>query len=136
MKYLHEELTSKIVNCFFRVYNNLGYGFLEKIYENCLIIELEKQGLRCQPQTSIIVIYENQEVGKYYADIVVEEKVIIELKSVDLLHPTHECQIMNYLKATSYEVGLLLNFGLKATIKRKILTNDLKPFKNHRPNQP
>ncbi len=126
--YLHQELTEKIIRCFYNVYNELGYGFLEKVYENALLIELRNNGLSAESQVPIKVYYQEKEVGSYYADILVESKVILELKAGDMEETVlnHELQITNYLKATNYEVGLLLLFGAKPQVKRKIFTNDLK----------
>ncbi len=123
---LHKELTNKIINCFYTVYNSLGFGFLEKVYQNALFIELQKQGFKVEKQKQIKVYYEEQIVGEYYADIVVDDKIIIELKAVEYLIEEHELQLINYLKATDKEIGLLLNFGRKPAFKRKILTNDRK----------
>lgn len=126
--YLHEELTDKIIRCFYNVYNGLGYGFLEKVYENALLIELRNPGLVAENQVSIKVYYLGLEVGNYYADILVENKVILELKAGDMEQTiiNHELQLTNYLKATNYEVGLLLLFGIKPQVKRKIFSNDIK----------
>ena len=123
---LHENLTAKIIKAFFKVYNTLGYGFLEKVYENAMAIELRKMGLNVKQQQNIKVHYDNIEVGDYYADLFVEDLVIVELKSAANLCEEHEAQLINYLKATEIEVGLLLNFGKKAEFKRKIFTNDRK----------
>ncbi len=126
--YLHQELTEKVIRCFYNVYNELGYGFLEKVYENALLVELKNNGLVAESQFPIKVYYQEKEVGSYYADILVESKVILELKAGDMEETVlnHELQITNYLKATNYEVGLLLLFGIKPQVKRKIFTNDLK----------
>jgi len=126
--YLHQELTEVIIRCFYNVYNQLGFGFLEKVYENALMIELKKNGLEVQKQYPIKVFYEKTEVGNYYADLLVENKVILELKAGEMEETilNHELQLTNYLKATEYEVGLLLLFGTKPQIKRKVFTNDLK----------
>ncbi len=126
--YLHEDLTDKIIRCFYNVYNGLGYGFLEKVYENALLIELRNSGLVAENQVSIKVYYLGSEVGNYYADILVENKVILELKAGDMEQTiiNHELQLTNYLKATNYEVGLLLLFGIKPQVKRKIFSNDIK----------
>jgi GxxExxY protein len=122
-KFLHGEITQVIIQAFYKVYNELGYGFLEKVYENALFIELEKTGLYIEKQRRIKVYYENEVVGSYYADLVVDEKVIIELKAAEGLREEHEFQLINYLKATEMEVGLLLNFGKSPQFKRKIFTN-------------
>jgi len=123
---LHKDLTSKIINCFYTVYNSLGFGFLEKVYENSLMIELAKNGISAVKQKPIKVYYDEHLVGDYYADIVAEDIVIIEVKAVELLIEEHELQLINYLKATDKEIGLLLNFGKKPEFKRKIFTNDKK----------
>ncbi len=123
---LHKELTNKIINCYYTVYNTLGYGFLEKVYENSLMIELNKQGIRAEKQKPIKVYYDDELVGEYFADIIVEDTIIIELKAAEFLIEEHELQLINYLKATDKEIGLLLNFGKKPEFKRKIFTNDRK----------
>ena len=122
----HEELTQKIIKAFYTVYNSLGYGFLEKVYENALSIELAKYGFQVQKQKSISVYYDEQEVGIYYADLIVNELVIIELKAASSIADEHYVQLLNYLKATNMEVGLLLNFGKKPEIRRKIFDNEFK----------
>lgn len=121
---LHSEITGTILECFFKVYNSLGYGFLEKVYERALIIELRHAGLQCSVQHPIKVYYEGEIVGDYFADIMVEGKVIVELKAADALCEEHEFQLVNYLKATDIEVGLLLNFGKKPQFKRKAFSNN------------
>ena len=120
------KLTDKVINCFFKVYNTLGYGFLEKVYERALLIELSKIGLKVESQKPIKVHYDKQVIGDYYADIMVNDIVILELKAAETLCEQHELQLINYLKATDIEVGLLLNFGKKPEVKRKIFTNNLK----------
>ncbi len=122
----HSELTEEIISCFYKVYNQLGYGFLEKVYENAMMIELEKNDLNCETQKAIKVFYEEQEIGNYFADIVVEGVIIVELKAAETLAPEHEAQLLNYLKATKIEVGLLLNFGKKPQFKRKVFSNQYK----------
>ncbi len=123
---LHEDLTAEIIRAFYKVYNTLGYGFLEKVYENAMAYELAKQGLEVRQQMPIQVYYDNQLVGDYYADLVVARRVIVELKAADGLRPEHEAQLLNYLKATDMEVGLLLNFGPEPSYMRRIFTNDRK----------
>jgi GxxExxY protein len=120
----HEDITEKIIECFYTVYNKLGYGFLESVYEKAMLIELQKSGLKCVRQFPVRVMYRMQEVGEFYADIVVENKVIIELKASRKLDQAHEYQLINYLKATDIEVGLLFNFGRKPEFKRKIFSNN------------
>lgn len=120
--YKHSEITEKIIKCFYKVYNNLGYGFLEKVYENAMFIELKSLGLFVEKQKQIIVYYEQKKVGEYYADLIVSESVIIELKAAESLCEEHEFQLINYLNATEIEVGLLLNFGKEPIFKRKVFT--------------
>jgi GxxExxY protein len=122
--------TSEIIRCFYQVYNTLGFGFLEKVYENALFLELKNSGIHCARQVPIKVYYLGHQVGDYYADIIVNNNVILELKAVETLAEEHEFQLINYLKATNLEVGLLLNFGKKPQIKRKIYTNDRKALTN------
>ena len=126
---LHKALTDKIIKAYYAVYNTLGYGFLEKVYENSMIIELRKLGLNCTKQYPISVFYDNTVVGEYFADIIVENCIILELKAAENLCDEHECQLVNYLKASDVEVGLLLNFGKKPEFKRKVLTSK---YKNHK----
>ena len=123
---IYEEKTKEILKSFFTVYNKLGYGFLEKVYQNALLIELKKSGFSCESQKPIKVFYEDSLVGDYYADIVVDDCIILELKAAEVLCEEHEFQLINYLKATEIEIGLLLNFGKKPEFKRKIFTNDKK----------
>jgi len=126
MNYQYGDLTKKIIGCFYNVYHSLGYGFLEKVYENSLVLELKQNGLFTVQQMPIKVSYKNNPVGDYFADLVVENKIIIELKAQEALAPENEAQLLNYLKATEYEIGLLLNFGKKPEIKRRIFSNNLK----------
>jgi GxxExxY protein len=118
--YLYSEITDKIIREAYHVYNTLGYGFLEKVYENSMMKKLEDCGLKAEQQKPIKVIFENKIVGEYFADIIVENKIIIELKAIESLNPIHEIQLLNYLKATNIEVGLLINFGKKIEIRRKV----------------
>jgi GxxExxY protein len=127
---IYEDTTSLIISCFYKVYNELGFGFLEKVYENALLIELAEHGLFCRKQSQITVFYKGNPVGDYYADIIVNDTIIIELKAAENLVEEHEFQLVNYLKATNIEVGLLLNFGKQPQIKRKIFTNDRKSKKD------
>jgi GxxExxY protein len=124
--YKHSELTNKIIKAFYNVYNKLGYGFLEKVYEKSMIIELSKLGLKSERQYPIKVFYDNQNVGEYFADIIVENSVIIELKAAANIAIEHETQLINYLKATDIEVGLLLNFGKEPQLKRKVYSSEFK----------
>ena len=116
-----EGITEKIIGCAYKVYNTMGYGFLESVYEKCLLIELRKTGLKSEYQKQIIVKYEGEVVGNFIADIFVEDLIILELKSVKNLAKAHEVQLVNYLVATETNVGLLINFGEdKVEIKRKV----------------
>jgi len=119
----YKELTEKIIKIFYKVYNELGYGFLEKVYENAMMIEFKKEGIPAVSQSAIKVYYEDEIVGEYFADILVDDKIIVEIKAARNLALEHEAQLLNYLKATSIEVGLLLNFGPKPEIKRKAFDN-------------
>jgi GxxExxY protein len=119
----HEELTSQIIESAYAVHNTLGFGFLENVYQNALIIELEKAGLTAEKEKPVKVLYDGKVIGDYIADIIVENTVILELKSVKDLHPAHEAQLVNYLKATGLEVGLLINFAHSVQVKRKVLDN-------------
>jgi len=119
----YKELTEKIIGAFYQVYNTLGYGFLEKVYENALLIELKKIGLKSIPQSPIKVVYDKQIIGEYLADIIIEDKVIVETKAAKNLLEEHEAQLLNYLKATKLEVGLLFNFGPQAEFRRKAFEN-------------
>ena len=122
----YRELTERIINVFYKVYNKLGYGFLEKIYENAMMLELKKEGITSASQSPIRVLYEGEIIGEYYADILVDNKVIIEIKASRRLVNENEAQLLNYLKATDIEVGLLLNFGAKPEVKRKVFDNSMK----------
>jgi GxxExxY protein len=124
---LHQDITDQVIKAFYHVYNTLGYGFLEKVYENALVATLRKWGLQVTQQHPIHVYFEGEQVGEYFADLLVVECVIVEVKAADSLCQAHEAQLLNYLKATDIEVGLLLNFGPKAQFKRKLFTNDKKP---------
>jgi GxxExxY protein len=123
---LHENITKKIIEAYYKVFNSLGYGFLEKVYENALKIELKRLNLKVDQQKNIKVYYDEFEVGDYFADLIIEDLVIVELKAAESLCEEHEMQLINYLKATNLEVGLLLNFGKKPEFKRKVFSNDRK----------
>lgn len=122
-----EALTEKIIGCAFKVHNVLGAGFMEKVYENALRIELIRQGLKTKQQEPIRVYYKGQVVGDYYADLWVEDRVIVELKAVQALSKAYEVQLVNYLTATGVDTGLLLNFGSSVQVKRK--------FREYKPRQ-
>ncbi len=124
--YKYKELTEKIIKIFYKVYNKLGYGFLEKVYENAMMLEFEREKMPAISQFSIQVFYEDKIVGEYFADILVDDKVIVEIKASKNLVLDNEAQLLNYLKATDKEVGLLLNFGPKPEIKRRVFDNSRK----------
>ncbi|TDX10738.1 GxxExxY protein [Flavobacterium sp. S87F.05.LMB.W.Kidney.N] len=126
MNLLHEELTDTIIKTFYEVYNELGYGFLERVYQNSLYLELKSKGLKVEAQKKIEVYYKGIEVGQYYADLIVEDLIILELKAADCIAKEFENQILNYLRGTNCEVGLLLNFGAKPEFRRKIFENSRK----------
>jgi GxxExxY protein len=121
--YKYKELTERVLKIFYRVYNKLGYGFLERVYESAMMIELKKEGIPAISQSAIKVFYDGEVVGEYYADILVANKVIVEIKAAKALAEEHEAQLLNYLKATDIEIGLLLNFGTKPEVRRKAFNN-------------
>jgi GxxExxY protein len=123
-----DDLTQKIIGCAYKVHNTLGPGFLEKIYQNALRIELKRTGVDSRQQEPISVRYEGQVVGDYFADLWVDNRVIVEVKAVQSLHKEHEVQLVNYLTATGVDNGLLINFGTSVQIKRK--------FREYKPHVP
>ncbi len=125
----HEELTEEIIGAFYDLYNDLGFGFQEKVYQNSMYFDLLDLGLKVDAQKPINVYRKGRRVGEYFADLIANELVIIELKAVEKLTEEHEAQLINYLKATDMEVGLLFNFGPKPEVKRKIWENHLKKHK-------
>jgi GxxExxY protein len=133
MAFLYPELSNTIIKCFYDVYNTLGYGFLEKVYENSLAIELRKQGYEIKQQFPIKVYYETIVVGEYFADLVVENKVILELKAAEAISETHKIQLLNYLKSTKIDVGYILNFGSEPTFKRLVFTGKQSKQNNKKP---
>jgi GxxExxY protein len=126
MELLYKELTDAILKVFFDVYNELGYGFLEKVYQNAMMIELKLRGFDAVAQKPVKVYYKEYNVGDYFADIVVEDLVILELKATDVIVEDFEWQLVNYLRGTDKEVGLLLNFGKKPEFRRKVFMNTKK----------
>lgn len=130
---LHSETTALIIRAFYTVYNTLGYGFLEKVYENAMRIELRKMGVKCIQQANIKVYYADERVGRYNSDLYVEDKVIVELKAAIALAPDNEAQLLNYLKATDVEVGMLLNFGPKPQFLRRVFSNERKSHRSSFP---
>jgi GxxExxY protein len=122
----HKKLTAAIISIFYKVYNTLGYGFLEKVYENAMMYEFRRAEIPAISQSPIKVNYENEVIGEYFADILVDDNVIVEIKAAKQIAPEHKAQLLNYLKATDKEVGLLLNFGPKPEISRKVFDNNRK----------
>jgi GxxExxY protein len=127
----HKDLTEKIIGVFFEVYNELGHGFLESVYEKSMAITLSNCGLAVQRQVQIPVWFQGHKVGDFVADVLINEAVLLELKAVRALDPSHEAQLLNYLRATDIEVGLLLNFGLKAEFKRMAFDNRRKQIREN-----
>ena len=125
-KFKHKEITDIILKSFYEVYNELGEGFLESVYESALNMVLTEYGLSVERQKDISVFFRGKEVGDFKADLIVNQKVILELKAVSAFNPAHEAQLINYLKATNIEVGLLLNFGKKPEFKRFVYDNKRK----------
>ena len=119
----YKELTDRIIKVFYKIYGKLGYGFLEKVYENTMMIEFKKKGIIAIAQAPIKVLYEGEVVGEYYADIMVEDKIIIEIKASNNVAGENEAQLLNYLKASNIEVGWLLNFAPKPEVRRKAFDN-------------
>ena len=124
--YKYKELTESIIRIFYKVYNKLGYGFLEKVYENAMMLELKRENITSVSQHPIRVLYDGEILGEYHADILVNGKVIVEIKVSRSLVEENEAQLLNYLKATDIEVGLLLNFGKKPEVRRKAYDNNRK----------
>jgi GxxExxY protein len=122
----HAGTTSLLLKAFYEVYNKLGYGFLERVYENAMAIAARKLGIRIDQQVPIRVHFDGELVGEYAADLVADGSVILELKAAQALAEEHEAQLLNYLKATRFEVGLLLNFGPKPEYRRRIMDNSRK----------
>ncbi len=122
----HAELSERIIKVFFQVHTELGYGFLEKVYQKAYGIALRKAGLTVEEQVPINVYFQGEVVGEFLADMVVNDLILLELKSAGAIALEHEAQLLNYLKATRFEVGYVLNFGPSATLKRKVLDNELK----------
>ncbi len=123
---LHQQLSEQIIRAFYLVYRELGNGFLEKVYERALFLELQEMRLQVQAQSQIKVFYKGQLIGDYFADLLVNEQIIVEVKSVADISEFHKNQLRHYLKATEIELGLLLNFGPEPQISRQIFTNDRK----------
>ena len=117
---VHGELSERVIGAFFETYNELGYGFLESVYEGAFAVQLEQAGLRVRRQAPIHVHFRGHVVGEFRADLLVEELLLVEIKSAVRLHPIHEAQLINYLKATRVRLGLLVNFGPRPQFKRRV----------------
>ena len=124
--FLHKKLSDSILKTYYEVYNCLGYGFLEKVYQNAMYFELKEQGFKVEAQKQIKVYFKGKIVGEYYADLLINDSIILELKACECLMDAHQTQLFNYLKATEIELGMLLNFGGTPEFKRVIFTNDRK----------
>ncbi len=123
---IDEQLTGQIIKIFYKVYNTLGHGFIESVYHNSMIVEFVRGGITIETEKPIAVYYDDRVVGAFSADLIIEGKVILELKSKETLHPAHEAQLTNYLRATDIELGFLFNFGKQAEFKRKYFSNEKK----------
>jgi GxxExxY protein len=122
-RYSQSALTDRIIGCFYSVYRGLGYGFLESVYERALLLELQMVGLKAEAQVPLTVLYAGHEVGEFRADVIVENRVLLELKAAKTIEPVFEAQLLNYLRCTEIEVGLLLNFGPEPQVRRFIYDN-------------
>jgi GxxExxY protein len=127
----HSEITDKIIGIFYDVYNELGYGFLESTYSRAMVIALRQSGLSAESEVPVPVWFRGEKIGQYFADILAEEKVILELKCARNLESAHEAQLLHYLRATQVEVGLLLNFGLRPQFRRLLFDNDRKQIREN-----
>jgi GxxExxY protein len=130
-KLLHSDVTDRVLKGFFHAYSTLGYGFLEKVYENALALTLKKYNLSVGQQVPVKVHFEGELVGDYFADLIVDGCVLVELKAAEAIAPAREAQLLNYLRATDVEVGLLLNFGPKPEFSRRVFSNERKGGQKH-----
>lgn len=128
-KYKHSELTDLIIGTFYDVYNELGFGFLESVYRKALRIALLEKGLAVEEEVDVTVWFRGKNVGDFKADLLVNRSILIELKTAENLSPAHEAQVLNYLRATSLELGLLMNFGPKPQVRRLLLDNERKHYR-------
>ena len=125
----HEALTEKLIGAFYEVYNELGHGFLESVYQNAFVVALEEKQVSHEQQVAIDEFFHDVSVGDFRADLIAESRVLVELKAVNSLDRSHEKQILNYLKSTKVEVGLLLNFGPRPQVRRFVMENETKTSK-------
>jgi GxxExxY protein len=130
--YKHSELSEAVIGVFYEVYNELGYGFLESVYRNSLRLALLAKGLRVEAEVAVPVFFRGKNVGDFRADMVINSCLLLELKTADAIVIAHEAQLLNYLRATNLEVGLILNFGPKAQVRRLAYDNARKQFKSQR----
>jgi GxxExxY protein len=130
-RYKHSELTEQIIGIFYEIYNELGVGFLENVYEEAMAVSLKELGISFQKQVPIPVWFHGQTIGSYDADLVVNGVVLVELKACKALDPSHEAQLLHYLRSTEIEVGLLLNFGPRPQVKRLAFENERKKISVH-----
>jgi GxxExxY protein len=128
----HSELTKLIIGVFYDVYNELGFGFLESVYRKSLQLALREKGLKVEAEVAVPVFFRGINVGDFRADLVVNDCVLLELKTAETIVIAHEAQVLNYLRATALEIGLILNFGPKAQVRRLLFDNDRKQAKVHR----
>ena len=126
VKFPHRELTEQIIGCFYDVYNELGFGFLEDVYHKAMLVALQAAGLRAEKEVKLRVYFRGVEIAYFEADVFVENTVILELKAADELAPEHEAQLLNYLRASDIELGLLMNFGPKPAVRRRAFSNERK----------
>ena len=126
-EYRHHQLTRRVIGVFYEVYNELGFGYLESVYQRSFMVALSEAGIRARSNAPVPVAFRGRNVGTYFADFLVEGVLIVELKACRAIEPAHESQLLNYLRGTSCEVGLLLNFGEKPAIRRLVFSNDRKP---------
>ena len=122
---IHNEITGKILKCFFKVHTTLGFGFLESVYHEAMLMELSDNGVRVKSESPIGVFFRNKRIGSFYPDLIVEDVIIVELKATPKITASHQAQLLNYLKASRCEVGLLLNFGRSGEFKRLIFENEI-----------
>lgn len=130
-RYAHSELTERIIGVFYEVYNELGYGFVESVYETAMYKALREKGFNVQRQVAVPVWFRGEQIGNFCADLVVDDTVILELKAAQALDAAHIAQLLNYLRATHIEVGLLLNFGKRPNIRRLAFSNERKKISVH-----
>jgi GxxExxY protein len=130
-RYAHSELTEGLIGTFYEVYNELGFGFVESVYEIAMCIALRSKGFTVERQSPVPVWFRGQQIGNFFADLVVNQSVILELKAARALEPSHIAQVLNYLRATAIEVGLVLNFGPRPSVRRLLFTNDRKNISVH-----